>query len=183
MSARVVAVVLVVLGVGIQVAVLNRVPLGWPAAPDLVLVVLVGIALRLGATTGAVTGFCAGFALDVLPPVESEIGRCAVLLCLTGYLVGSLTPTERDSPLLAIGATAAATVGVGLGHAGIGLLVGDEHVSLGGTVQTLVATLVLTMLLSPLVFFLVSWSMRRFAPDWDTLSHVGDLPMRGGRRR
>lgn len=182
MSARVVAVVLVVLSVAVQVTVLNRMPVFWGAAPDLVLVVLVGIALRLGATSGAVTGFCAGFALDVLPPVESEAGRCAVLLCLSGYLVGSLTAPDRHSVLSAVGATAAATVGVGLGYVGIGLLVGDEHVSLGGTVQALAVTLALTVLLSPLALFLVSWSMRRFAPERDTLSHVGELRLRGRRR-
>ncbi|MDS1271118.1 rod shape-determining protein MreD [Lipingzhangella sp. LS1_29] len=181
MSGRIVAVVLLAGAVLVQVTILNRIPLPWGVAPDLVLVVLVGVALRLGAVCGAVGGFCSGLALDVLPPTETELGRYAVLLCLAGYLAGSLAGTDRDSPVLPFALTALAALGVGLGFTGIGLVLGESRASLAGIVQFLPVTVGYTLLISPFALFVVSRCLRRFAAQRDPLWQEGEFSLRGDR--
>ncbi|HEY5049267.1 MAG TPA: rod shape-determining protein MreD, partial [Acidothermaceae bacterium] len=80
-------VVLVLLACVIDAVLLD--PLNLPGSPpNLLVLVVAAIALVLGPVGGAVTGFLAGLAADVLPPADHLIGRYALVLCLAGYLVG-----------------------------------------------------------------------------------------------
>ena len=66
------------------------------------MLVVAAIALVLGPVGGAVTGFLAGLAADVLPPADHLIGRYALVFCLAGYLVGLVHDEARDSVLLSL---------------------------------------------------------------------------------
>ncbi|MEV8636219.1 rod shape-determining protein MreD [Streptosporangium sp. NPDC051023] len=92
----------------IQVTVVNRLPLPGGAAPDLVLLVVVGYALVRGATAGAVMGFCAGLVGDVLPPAAHVLGQYALVLCLIGFMAGRVADSRPEARLLAALACAAA---------------------------------------------------------------------------
>ncbi|MEW9527350.1 rod shape-determining protein MreD [Microbispora sp. NPDC049125] len=84
MRTALLAVLLVVVLPVIQVAVVNR--MGLPGGgPDLVLAGLVALAPLLRPTAGAVLGFAAGLAADVIPPADHSIGRLALVLCLAGW--------------------------------------------------------------------------------------------------
>ena len=60
------------------------------------LLAVVGCALVRGAGAGAVIGFCAGLAVDVLPPSAHLVGQYALVLCLVGFMAGRAG--ERPSP-------------------------------------------------------------------------------------
>src|SRR5204863_7645532 len=67
MRRQLLATAFVVPGLLLQATVVNRLPLpeGWP---DLVVLVVIALALVGGPAYGAVVGFSAGLAADVLPP-------------------------------------------------------------------------------------------------------------------
>jgi rod shape-determining protein MreD len=136
--------------------------------PDLVLVLVVGIALVRGPTLGAVAGFWAGLLLDVA--AIQTLGFSSLILTLVGYWAGRFGDvTTRSSPhpplVAAALATIAAVVGSGLLHFMLGQ--GVSAADLVG--QVLVPTLALNLLLAYPVYrlsvrvFPVAGSERREA--------------------
>ena len=66
------------------------------AAPDLLLVTLVSVALLRGSITGAVTGFLAGLVVDVA--TLGTLGLTSLLLTLAGYWAGRYGETTGRDP-------------------------------------------------------------------------------------
>ena len=103
---------LVALALVAQVTVLSR--LGLPgAAPDIVLLVVVSLALAYGPTYGVVIGFAAGLGVDLVPPADAEIGRWAFVLTIVGYLAGLARDEARRSaflPVTVVGVSSAVSV-------------------------------------------------------------------------
>ncbi|QBI55340.1 rod shape-determining protein MreD [Streptomonospora litoralis] len=155
----------------LQAAVVNRLPLPWGLAPDLVLLAVAGVALWSSTTTAAVSGFAAGLAVDTLPPADHEIGRSALLLCLAGYLLAAIRDSEVHRGLGPYLAAAVAALGVAGGFAVIGLVLGDPRSVLPEALWAVLGSTGMTVLVSPAVLGPVTWVMRR-------LSHHsrGDLP-------
>jgi rod shape-determining protein MreD len=118
------------LAIGLTTALILQVgvlaDLGLPlAAPDLLLVVVVAVAVGWGATPGMVLGFILGLASDLVPPATDAIGREAFVLCLVGYLAARAAPRVRGSALrqmTLIGCLAAVATFV---YALVGLASGD----------------------------------------------------------
>ena len=82
--------------------------------PDVLLLVLLGIALQRGAVAGAAAGFLGGLLLDIAT-LES-LGVTSLLLTLVGYWAGRFgEATGRDRRYVPIAAILAATVFVALG--------------------------------------------------------------------
>lgn len=109
-----------------QVTVVNRLPLPGGAAPDLVLLTVVGYALVRGATAGAVMGFCAGLVGDVLPPAAHVLGQYALVLCLIGFTAGRVAGSRPDARLpVALACAAAGPPAV----AATSALLGDAQMS------------------------------------------------------
>ena len=59
----------------LQLTMVDRLPLPGRRPPDLVLLVAVALGLTCGPTTGLLTGFWAGLALDLAPPASALIGE------------------------------------------------------------------------------------------------------------
>jgi rod shape-determining protein MreD len=141
-------------------------PMDLPGSPpNLLLLVVAALALVLGPQGGAVTGFFAGLAADVLPPADHLIGRYALVLCLAGYLVGLLHDEARDSVVLALVAVAVAAAFATLFYTALGGLLSDGRVPLHSVVGSLPFSIVYDVLLAP---FVVPWVMslaRRFEPQ------------------
>ncbi|MFF4226117.1 rod shape-determining protein MreD [Streptomyces sp. L500] len=157
---------LVVVALVAQVSVLARLHLPG-AVPDLMLLVVVGLALVYGHTTGCLVGFGAGLLADLAPPADHATGRYALVLCVVGYLVGLARPDSgrvrsATVPMLAVvGAAVLST----LLYAGVGSLVGDtaaRHVGLSGLVATAACY---DLLLAPFVVPLVMTMARRTVSD------------------
>ncbi|RCV52932.1 rod shape-determining protein MreD [Marinitenerispora sediminis] len=179
MIRRTLAAVLVAVAVLLQTVVVNRLPMPWGVGPDLALLTVVAVAMRTTAVTGAVAGFLGGLAIDILPPADHELGRYALVLCLAGYLAGALRdPISRAGGLWPFGVAALATAGVSLGFAGVGVVLGDPRVTLGGVLGVLPPTLLLTMVVSPFVLYPVFWMLRR--TERDDFRAVGATPWANG---
>lgn len=109
----VVAGVVVAVTVVLQPVVFARLPLPG-AAPSIVLIAVLGVGMGCGPTVGAVAGFAAGLALDVLPPATGIVGIGALALLLVGHLAGRVRDPRGLAPaqLLALAAGLAAMAAI-----------------------------------------------------------------------
>ncbi|MES3629789.1 MAG: rod shape-determining protein MreD [Longimonas sp.] len=70
----------------------------WGATPDVVLLFLAWLALRVSRRTAALSGFALGFALDI---AYGTWGMHALVKTITGFLLGSVTLSDdRDAVLI-----------------------------------------------------------------------------------
>ncbi|MFE9423370.1 rod shape-determining protein MreD [Kitasatospora sp. NPDC006697] len=157
------AAVLLLLALVVQVSVLGRLQLPG-ATPDLLLLVVVGLALVFGPTGGSLTGFAGGLLADLAPPSDHAIGRYALVLCLMGYAAGMFRaePGRQRSVLVPLLVVAGSAVLSTLLYALVGALVGDtaaRHVGLPGL---LVSAVLYDLLLAPFVVPAVMLLARRF---------------------
>ncbi|MER5459654.1 MULTISPECIES: rod shape-determining protein MreD [unclassified Streptomyces] len=157
---------LVVVALVIQVSVLARLQLPG-AVPDLLLLVVLGLAFVYGHVAGAFIGFGAGLLADLVPPADHAAGRYALVLCVIGYLAGLVRPDNGQlrsatAPMIAV---VAAAIGSTLLYAGVGALVGDtaaRHVGLGSLLFT---AAVYDLLLAPFTVPLIMALARRSEND------------------
>ncbi|MFE0457710.1 rod shape-determining protein MreD [Kitasatospora sp. NPDC058965] len=157
--------VLVLLGLVVQVSVLGRLQLPG-ATPDLLMLVVVGLALVWGPGAGCTAGFGAGLLADLAPPSDHAIGRYALVLCLVGYAAGLLRaePGRQRSVFVPLVVVAGAAVVSTVLYAAVGALVGDtaaRHVGLTGLVFS---ALLYDLLLAPFVVPVVMLLARRIDP-------------------
>ncbi|MGA5561593.1 rod shape-determining protein MreD [Streptomyces platensis] len=153
---------LVVVALVIQVTILARLQLPG-AVPDLLLLVVVGLALVYGHVGGALVGFFAGLLADLAPPSDHAIGRYALVLCVIGYAAGLTKPESgrhRSATLPLIVVIGAAIVST-LMYAGVGALVGDTAARHVGIVGLLLSATLYDLLLAPFVVPLVMALARR----------------------
>lgn len=133
--------------VALAVAVLlpSALPGGWPARPDLVLLVVVTVGLMRGPATGALTGLAGGWLVDLVPPGSEPLGASALSYLAVGLLAGWLRRFAGWSGLLPLGAVLAAAVlvqGVRGIAAAAGIGVAHPVDLLWSVAMTLVAALV-----------------------------------------
>jgi rod shape-determining protein MreD len=147
----------------LQVDVVNRLHLPG-GHPDLVLLVVVSLALVGGPAYGAVAGFAAGFAADIVPPADHTIGRLAFVYALVGYGAGLLEDAEERSVLAAVAVVALGSVASVLIFAGVGALLGDPRISATTVSHVLVAVVIYDVVLAPFIVPLVSGAARRAEP-------------------
>jgi len=159
-----VALLLVTVALALQVTVLSRLPLPG-ATPDLVLLVVVGLALSHGPAYGLVLGFGAGLASDLVPPADHEIGRWAFVLTLVGYLAGAARDETRRSAFVPLAVVAGAGAGSVLLYAGLGALMDDTHVTWTAVTQLLPTAVVYDVVLSAFAIPAILALVRRTEPD------------------
>ncbi|MEU0988431.1 MULTISPECIES: rod shape-determining protein MreD [unclassified Streptomyces] len=157
---------LVVVALVIQVSVLARLQLPG-AVPDLLLLVVLGLALVYGHTAGAFIGFGAGLLADLAPPADHAAGRYALVLCVIGYLAGLARPENgklksATVPMLVV---VGAAIGSTLLYAGVGALVGDTAARHVGLVSLLFTAAVYDLLLAPFTVPLIMALARRTEND------------------
>jgi len=150
-------------GLMLQVAVVNR--LGLPGGhPDLVVLCVIALALVGGPEAGALVGFAAGLAADIVPPADHTIGRLALAYALVGYAAGLLEDVEERSVLTTV---VVVVIGSGVAvvlYAGVGALTGDPRITATAVAHSLAATVLYDVLLAPFVVPLVSGIARRAEP-------------------
>lgn len=135
-----------------QVVLVNTVPLPGGAGPDLTLLAVVGLGLARGAQSGAVIGFCAGLAADVVPPAHHALGQYALAFCLAGFAAGRLA--ERGAarlPAVTVCVTAAPLLA-----AGVGALLDDPRADWPVVAAAWPWTALYGLLAAPLVVWTVS---------------------------
>jgi len=146
----------------VQTAILGGIHIRG-AAPDLVLVCLVAIALLRGAVAGALAGFLVGLLLDTA--YLARLGETSFLLTVAGYWIGRYGETTgRDrshAPLLSV---AVVTVVYAFGSLALRVVLGDPVDASTVLGSALVPAILLNLLLTIPVYALV----RRFLgrPEW-----------------
>lgn len=140
--------------------------LGLPGAtPDLLLVVVSALGWAGGEVRGAVAGFVAGLALDLVPPATGVLGLSAVVLTAVGYLAGLLGQRKDRGALMTIVVVALLAGGSVLAYAMIGGIVADPHIA-WERVPTLVVTQALyAAVLAAFVIPAVGVLVRRLEPQ------------------
>ena len=161
-------VALVLTAAVLQVTVVNRLPLPG-TGPDLVLLVVIGLALIVGPTAGASIGFGAGLLVDLMPPTATEVGRWAFVFCVVGYLAGQVQLDVRRSVWVVMWAVAGLSLLAPLLFAGLGLLFGDERIEGQLVVATTISTVLYDLLLAPFVIPGVTALARRTAVNSTSL--------------
>jgi rod shape-determining protein MreD len=156
-------VALVLIAQILQVVVINQLPLPG-GVPDLLLLVVVGIALASGPERGAMVGFFAGFVADFMPPAAHIAGRLAFAYAIVGYAAGLLDDPEETSVLTTILVVAGGSAAVVLLYAGVGALLGDVRITASATTHALFSTVVYDVILAPFVVPFVSAVARRLEP-------------------
>ena len=157
--------VLIVVALVLQVSALSR--LGLPGAvPDLLLVVVVGLAMVYGPTSGAVIGFAAGLCQDLAPPSDHAAGRYALVLCLAGYIAGHFDRrTNRRSVLLPVAVVVCAPARTPLAPALLGAVIGDATIGGADLGELVVTAVVYDAVLAPFVVPPVMAGARRVDPQ------------------
>ena len=159
-----VSLVLVTVALALQVTVLSRLPLPG-ATPDLVLLVVVGLALSHGPAYGLVLGFGAGLASDLVPPADHEIGRWAFVLTLVGYLAGAARDDTRRSAFVPLAVVAGAAAGSILLYSGLGALMDDTHMTWTAVTRLLPTAVVYDVVLSAFAIPVILALVRRTEPE------------------
>lgn len=163
-SRVVLTVAALVTAVVLQVSVAAR--LGLPGAtPDVVLLVVVGLALAYGPTYGVAVGFAGGLLLDVAPPGLAPMGRWAIVLCLVGYLAGLMAAEVDRSAFVPVLVVAAAAAGSALAYAAIGGLIGDTRVTWPAVSEVVPTAVLYDVVLTPFVVSVVLALARRGSAD------------------
>jgi rod shape-determining protein MreD len=130
MRARRVAGLVAVLGLALPLAVLLQLAVASDlslvaGAPDLVLIVVCGLALARGPELGCLGGFAAGLALDVL--AQHALGRDALIYCVAGYCLGLAGEKLRPpAPVRSLLLVALATALVHVAEGGTAFLLGSD---------------------------------------------------------
>lgn len=148
----------------LQVTLVNRLPLPG-TGPDLVLLVVIGLALICGPTAGAVMGFGAGLLVDLMPPSVTEVGRWAMVLCIVGYLAGQVQLDVRRSVWVIMATVAGLSALAPVLFAGLGLLFGDQRIEGEIVVSTTISTVLYDLLLAPFVIPAVMALTRKTAAN------------------
>ncbi|GAU68192.1 putative rod shape-determining protein [Streptomyces sp. NBRC 110611] len=153
---------LVVVALVIQVGVLARLQLPG-AVPDLLLLVVLGLALVYGHVAGSLIGFFGGLLADLAPPSDHAIGRYALVLCVIGYIAGLTKPDtgQHRSATLPLMVVIGAAIGSTLMYAGVGSLVGDTAARHVGVLGLLLSATFYDLLLAPFTVPLVMALARR----------------------
>ena len=156
---------LLVAGVMLELVVLAR----WSvpgATPDLVLVVVVGLAVGRGPVMGAGAGFVGGLLLDVVPPSAGIVGLNALIYCMAGFWVGRVAERNERTLLLGIGSTVVAEVGVIAAGAALGGLFGEGRVAWQEVPTLAITGALYAAILASLVVPVVTSLVRRTEPDY-----------------
>ena len=142
----------------VQAAVVARLDL-FGAHGDLLILVPVAAALTVGPERGAVAGFAAGLAVDLL--TTTPFGLTALTYCLVGYGVGAFQAGVLTAtwwlPVLA--AIAGAAVGVSF-YAVAATVVGEEGLLNGDLVRIIAAVTVVAAALVLPALRLARWVER-----------------------
>jgi rod shape-determining protein MreD len=168
----------------IQLTVVNRLPLPGATAPDLVLLLVAAIAVNTSPTTGAVTGFAGGLALDVAPPAAHYVGEYALVFCLVGYAAARVVRaiwdmTGEHDPITTFTVMAVAVAAGEAGKAALGMLLSDPNVTTAAVRSVLPGAVLYDLLLSPLVYWLVVRVTRGVAP-WGAVPERAPAPVSSG---
>lgn len=144
----------------VQVSLVDFLPTPW-AAPDLVTVAVLALAVAHGPVVGCLAGAGAGLALDLIPPAAGPLGGWMLVLTIAAAAVGQLADTQRPGPVAAMAAVAIGCGVVVLGRAAVVWFAGAPA-ELASVPQALAAA-AWALLIAPLAL-IITTPRRRATP-------------------
>lgn len=156
----VVAALIVICAVALQFIVVARLP-GPLTGPAVVLVAVVGVGMAGGQTFGAVAGFTAGLAVDLLPPADGLLGVSAFALVVAGYLAGRVRDPRGLAPLQVGGVVAGLAVVSGALMVVFQVVLGGRSLSPGTAASAVAVYVVVSAILAMAVVPLIGAAVRR----------------------
>ncbi|WP_298891130.1 rod shape-determining protein MreD [uncultured Serinicoccus sp.] len=138
-------------------------PSAWPAGlarPDLVLLVVAGVALLHPPPVGLLVGLAGGWLVDVVPPGAAPLGAGALVYAAVGLGLGAVRRQLVLSPVLPWVATGLAAALV-LGVRGVAAAAGVGRALPGELAWTLAVTMLVAVLVLPVVMRLERWMTQR----------------------
>lgn len=156
----VLATLLVGSAVLLQNVVFARVPLPGATA-SLILAVVIAVGMSGGQTFGAVAGFGAGLAMDLLPPASGTVGATALAFLVTGALAGRVRDPRGLAPAQLAGILAGLAALAGFVQLGLAVALGDSDLAVLPSLTELVAYCMYVVVLGLILVPLVSAVLRR----------------------
>lgn len=153
---RLLAPVLILVGLIVQLTFLNGLRLPGDGVPDLVLVLVAVLAMTEGPVRGMIIGFAAGLCLDLAPPASALIGQYALVFCLAGWAAGRLSGFAGRSAMRAVASVAVVVAAAEGLAAGLSLVLEHAQVPLAEVRHVLPASIVYDLVLCPFVLYLVA---------------------------
>jgi rod shape-determining protein MreD len=123
--------------------------------PNLVLLVVVGVAIARGPDVAAPLGFLGGLVLDLAPPADHVAGRWALALLVAAYVAGRVRQDARRSTVVALVTVAAASFLATSVFALSGMALGDTVVDPAAALRVVAVSVGYDLLLAPFVLPLV----------------------------
>lgn len=158
-----------------QVAIINRAPLPFGAAPDLVLLAVAALGSILGRKTGMAVGFAGGLLADIAPPASHLAGEYALVFCLVGYLCGRLRdivdPMEEQATIASVTILAVGAAAGEAAKAALGLMLSDPDVSAAAAAHVLPGAILYDVLVAPFALWTVALAVSRPARPSAPSSH------------
>ena len=138
-------------------------------APDVVLVVVVGVALLRGAEVGALTGFFAGFLLDAL--TGQPMGLSSFVLTAVGFAAGRFgEKVPERAAVRPLGVVAVLSVVTRIGMLLLGVLIGSDATASEIVSIAVVPTAAFDVLIAIPVYPLIRRALRAPVPVPSTIT-------------
>ena len=147
----------------LQNVLLWRLPLPG-ATPDLLLLVMIGLAVVWGPREGALLGFASGLALDLVSPGDGPVGQWALVFCLAGWVAGRVADGVERSAIVVLVLVAGIAAGAVVVYAMVGGFLSDPRVSWAALRSVLPWAVAYDVLLTPFVVPVVIGLARRVDP-------------------
>jgi rod shape-determining protein MreD len=126
--------------------------------PELMLLVPIAAGMVAGPSEGAIAGFLAGIAIDLLLP--TPFGLTALVGCLTGVAVGRVTGSlTREIRWFSVLVALAASAGAVMLYAVLGAVLGQDQFLRVDLVALVLVVAVTNAVLAPLGMRLVRWAL------------------------
>jgi len=148
---------LTLLVVYVQVSVVSQIAL-FQVRPELLLLLVLAIGIEGGSERGALAGFVCGLIFDLF--VQSPFGLTALVLCLLGFLAGTLQGRFLSSPWWLNPALAFAGTAVGAQlWVIVGSMFGQPGLTQSEVIKVSIIAGLINAALSPLVVRAVRWAL------------------------
>jgi len=131
----------------------------FDATGDIMLLLGIAAAIAAGAEMGALVGFTAGMAFDLM--LQSPLGLSALAYCITGYVVGTFqTSVLRAAWWIPVVSAMVASAFGTLVFATVGEVLGQESYLSGHLFAIVAVVSVLNGLISSVAVRLMRWALR-----------------------
>jgi rod shape-determining protein MreD len=150
------AFVALLIAYAVQTSIIARLQLPF-GGPNLIFVLFLAWALQHDALSGALIGFVVGVLMDFAPPAISTAGAWTMVLCVVGYVMGTLAARSQDfgnSPIVGWFFLGFGLIAIFIGRIIVGAAIGESFSNLTSLSKSLAGLLGWDLVIAPLALWL-----------------------------